>query len=495
LIGADPRSSGLESRLPITEPAGIRRGVSDKDGGAARVVLDANGAFDHVAPGFGIPPGRIADLADRVATIVTDLSERRAAGKLPFYDLPYDDASIAACEALAGDLRDRFTTLVVLGIGGSALGTRAAIEAIPADLRAAGARRVEILDNIDPSTLAGVLDSLDLETTVFNVISKSGETPETMAQFMLVRERLKALFGAAGCRKHVVCTTDLEKGILRAIADAEELPTLPVPAGVGGRFSVLSPVGLLPIAFAGLDVRALAAGARAMDERTKSPKLEENLAAFHAAVLYCALNERSTSIHVLMPYSDRLGRLSEWYGQLWAESLGKRHALDGRVVETGQTPARSLGATDQHSQVQLYVEGPRDKLVTFLRVEEHAADREIPAGFPEIEALACLAGHTFGELLNMEQLATEIALADGGRLTTTLVLPRVDEGAIGELFHFFEVQTLVMGGLLGINPLDQPGVEAGKRLTYAMAGRQGYEGLAKEVSARSDAKQQRFIFA
>jgi glucose-6-phosphate isomerase len=231
-----------------------------------------------------------------------------------------------------------------------------------------------------------------------------------------------------------------------------------------------------------------------MDERTKSPDLNANPAAFHAAVLYAAM-ARGARIHVLMPYSDRLLRLAEWYGQLWAESLGKRVALDGRIVETGQTPVRALGATDQHSQVQLYVEGPRDKVVTFVRVEEHAADLRIPAGFPDIETLACLGGHTFGELLNMEQKATELALADAGRMTTTLTLPQVDEAALGELFHFFEVQTLVMGGLLGVNPLDQPGVEAGKRNTYALAGKKGAERLAAEIRARADAKQARFIFA
>jgi len=468
--------------------------VSGKNGAEARVVLDANGAFDHVAAKAGISPDRIANLAEPVAAVMQDLTARREAGKLPFYDLPSDETSIAACEALASDLRDRFTTLVVLGIGGSALGTRAAIEAVPADLRAAGARRVEVLDNIDPSSISQVLDSLDLETTVFNVISKSGETAETMAQFMLVRERLAALFGTAGCRKHIVCTTDREKGILRKIADDEELPSLPVPQGVGGRFSVLSPVGLLPIAFAGLDVKALTAGAREMDERTRSAVLVENPAAYHAALLYAALIDRGVSIHVLMPYSDRLLRLAEWYGQLWAESLGKRHGLDGRILEAGHTPVRALGATDQHSQVQLYVEGPRDKLVTFLRVEKHAADLAIPAGYPDVETLACLAGHTFGELLNMEQRATELALADAGRPTTTLSLPQVDEATLGALFHFFEVQTLVMGGLLGVDPLDQPGVEAGKRLTYAMAGRRGYEALAAEVRARADAKDRRFIF-
>ena len=457
-------------------------------------MLDANGAFDHVAGETALRPAEVEALGNRVAEVVSELLGRRERGELPFYGLPYDDVSIAACESLANDLRDRFTTLVVLGIGGSALGTRAAIEAVPPDLRGAGARRVEVLDNIDPSTLCQVLDSVDLETTVFNVISKSGETAETMAQFMLARERLRAVLGDAGYRQHVVCTTDPTSGILRKIAVEEELATLPVPPGVGGRFSVLSPVGLLPIAFAGLDVRALCDGARAMDACTKSPDLQANPAAFHAAVLYAAM-ARGVHIHVLMPYSDRLVRLSEWYGQLWAESLGKRLALDGSIVETGHTPVRALGATDQHSQVQLYAEGPRDKVVTFIRVEEHAADLQIPAGFSDVETLACLGGHTFGELLNMEQRATELALADAGRMTTTLTLPRVDEAMVGQLYHFFEVQTLVMGGLLGVNPLDQPGVEAGKRNTYALAGKRGAEKLAAEIRARADAKQGRFVFA
>jgi len=457
-------------------------------------VLDANGAFDHIGGDTVLRPDEVAALGEQVGEVVSSLTARRERGELPFYGLPYDDISIAACESLAGELRDRFTTLVVLGIGGSALGTRAAIEAVPPDLRGAGARRVEVLDNVDPSTLSQVLDSVDLESTVFNVISKSGETAETMAQFLLARERMRAVLGDAGCRQHFVCTTDPASGILRKIATDEQLATLPVPPGVGGRFSVLSPVGLLPIAFAGLDIRALCAGARAMDARTKSPALDVNPAAFHAALLYAAMG-RGVSMHVLMPYSDRLMRLAEWYGQLWAESLGKRLALDGSVVETGHTPVRALGATDQHSQVQLYVEGPRDKLVTFLRVDEHAADLQIPTAFTDVDTLACLGGHTFGELLNMEQKATEIALADAGRMTTTLTVPRVDEASIGELFHFFEVQTLVMGGLLGVDPLDQPGVEAGKRNTYALAGKKGAESLAAEIHARADAKQGRFIFS
>jgi glucose-6-phosphate isomerase len=467
--------------------------VSKQATPGAGIVLDANGAFDHIAGEKALSAEDLDRLADAVGHVLEGIAKRREAGELPFFDLATDRASIDGCHALASTLRDRFSTLVVLGIGGSALGARAAIEAIPSDQRRVGPRRVEILDNVDPSTLTPTLDSVDLESTVFNVISKSGETAETMAQFLLVRDRLRGLLGEGGYRDRVVCTTDPARGILRRIAMDDGLETLAVPPGVGGRFSVLSPVGLLPVAFAGLDVHALCAGAASMDERTRASKMAGNPAAFHAAVLYAA-RERGASIHVLMPYSDRLIRFAEWYGQLWAESLGKRVALDGRVVETGQTPARALGATDQHSQIQLYVEGPRDKLVTFLRVDEHASDQAIPEAFADVATLACLGGHTFGELLNMEQVATELALADAGRATTTITLPRVDEVTIGQLYHFFAVQTLVMGGLLGIDPLDQPGVEAGKRMTYALAGLPGAEKLAAEIRARAGAKQSRFIF-
>ncbi len=348
--------------------------------------------------------------------------------------------------------------------------------------------RVEVADNIDPATFAALLDSLDLSKTAFNVISKSGETAETMAQFMIVRERLRARLGPAGYRERVIATTDPISGTLRRIADADGLDTFDVPRGVGGRFSVLSAVGLLPIACAGLDVRSLCAGARAMDVRTSLLDLWANPAALHATLLWLALTRRGATIHVLMPYCDGLLRLAEWYAQLWAESLGKRCTRDGRTVEVGQTPVRALGATDQHSQVQLYVEGPRDKVVTFIRVERHEEDMEIPPIFQEEEALAYLGGRGLGELLNIEQRATELALIDAGRITSLITLEHVDEEAIGQMFHLFEVQTLVMAGLLGVDALDQPGVEAGKRYTQALAGRGGAESVAQAAEQRFAAK-------
>lgn len=448
----------------------------------APLRLDLNGFFSHMAGAGGIQADALDAIEPRLRGVLETIRSRRDQGALPFHDLPYDEEGAAACRALADELCAEFDTLVVLGIGGSALGTKAVLDAVPTSRRP---RRmaVHVMDNVDPSTFSRLLDEVDLSRTCFNVISKSGGTAETISQFLVVRERLTAAVGQDRWPRQVVVTTDPEKGPLRALASSLPLRSLPVPAGVGGRFSVLSAVGLLPLAAAGIDIDLLLAGARHADTLCAVEEPRANPAAMHAALLYLAMQEKRCNIHVLMPYSDGLLRLAEWYGQLWAESLGKALATDGSVVETGQTPVRALGATDQHSQVQLFVEGPRDKVVTFVRVRHHDGDVVIPRREGDPEEFAFLGGIAMGDLLNMEQQATELALAEAGRLTSLLTVERLDEGALGQLFHFFEVQTLIAGGLLGIDPLDQPGVEAGKRLTFAMAGRRGYEADAERVAA------------
>jgi glucose-6-phosphate isomerase len=456
--------------------------VGSRSSSVLPISLDVNGFFTHMVGSFGLSVSDFEAITERLRGVLEEIRSKRDKGELPFHDLPYDQAGAAECSRLADELAAEFDTMIVLGIGGSALGTKAVLDAVPPSVRP---RRmaVHVADNVDPSSFTALLDSVDLGRTCFNVISKSGGTSETLAQFLVVRERLAALVGEDSWPRHVVVTTDPEKGPLRALVNRLGLRSLPVPAGVGGRFSVLSAVGLLPLAAAGMDIDLLLAGARHADTLCAQENPRENPAALHAALLYLAMQEKDCNIHVLMPYSDGLLRFSEWYGQLWAESLGKARVTDGSLVETGQTPVRALGATDQHSQVQLYVEGARDKVVTFVRVAAHEGDVKIPGREGDVEEFAFLAGHSMGELLNMEQQATELALADAGRLTSLITLPRCDEGAIGQLFHLFEVQTIVAGGLLGVDPLDQPGVEAGKRLTFAMAGRKGYESDAERVKA------------
>jgi glucose-6-phosphate isomerase len=281
---------------------------------------------------------------------------------------------------------------------------------------------------------------------------------------------------------------------MRQIVNDEGFRDLPIPAGVGGRFSVLTPVGLFPAAAAGIDVEELLAGAAAMDERCRAasdPLADPALAL--AAVLWLLATRRRKSIVVLMAYSERLAATSDWFCQLWAESLGKAVDLAGRTVEWGQTPVRALGAADQHSQLQLYADGPRDKVVLFLRVEDHEASVDIPATYQDLESVGYLGGRSLGELLNAEQRATELALAKRGRPSATLTLPAVNGFTLGQLLYLFQVAVVATGALAGVDPFGQPGVEEGKRLTYGLMGRSGFEAGRAEVERWVERKDPRFI--
>jgi glucose-6-phosphate isomerase len=435
--------------------------------------------FSRMLPAF--PREAVASYGARVRALHARLAERRAAGGLPFYDLPTQDTS--GLKACARRLEGRFANLVVLGIGGSALGLIALNSALRTPYRwAEKAPRLYVLDNIDPERVRTLLDALDPRETLVNVITKSGDTAETMASFLIFREWLRAGAGEAGYRERMLVTTDRAKGALRRIADQDRLLNFAVPDGVGGRFSVLTPVGLLPAALIGIDVDGLLAGAAAMAARTGSPELLEN-PAYLGAVLHYLGWLGGRHISVMLAYSDRLYDLADWYRQLWAESLGKRADLEGAEVRVGPTPVRSLGVTDQHSQLQLYKEGPDDKIYTLLGVQRFPVEVPIPRAFPELEAVAYLGGRGLGELFQAEARATEAALVKEGRPLTSVIFPAVDAVAVGEFFFWLEVQTVAAGDLLGINPMDQPGVEEGKQFAYGLLGRPGYESRRAAVEA------------
>lgn len=448
-----------------------------------RLVLDYNNMLAAAVGERGLDPAALDAAAGRFRDVHADVERRRGAGELAFFELPYEREVVGRIRAFAEGPGQAFDTVVVLGIGGSALGTTALRGALrpPYWNELDGEAReyyprLYVLDNIDPSTIAPLFARLDLGRTLFNVVSKSGSTAETMAQFLIVRERLRAeLDDDDGYRRHLLFTTDPREGVLRRIADEESIATLPVPPGVGGRFSVFSAVGLLPAALVGIDIDALLAGAAAMDERCRTPELEQNPAALFAVLEHLAHTTRGAGTHVMMAYSDRLDGASDWFRQIWAESLGKRVSLDGRTVFTGPTPIRALGATDQHSQVQLYIEGPFDKTITFLATREPAIDVPIPATYPHIDQLAYLGGRTLGELLDAERVATTAALAAEGRMNMTIELPRTDAFGVGQLLMMLAIATVYAGALYEVNPLDQPGVELGKRLTYGLMGRSGFQ--------------------
>ena len=251
---------------------------------------------------------------------------------------------------------------------------------------------------------------------------------------------------------------------------------------MGGRFSVLSAVGLLPAVLAGIDVEELLAGARFMDQRLKDAAPDQNPAYRLAALFYLFATAKSRPNLVFMPYASALAGMADWFCQLWAESLGKRQDLQGQVVNAGSTPVRALGATDQHSQLQLYMEGPPDKLITFLAVDKFKNHLEIPDLYPDQEALSYLGGHSLNELLRVEQQATAFNLMKAGRPNLTLHLPEINPFTIGQLIYLLEVVTVAAAFLFGVNAFDQPGVEGGKQTTYGLMGRRGFETYRREFA-------------
>ena len=423
----------------------------------------------------GIDPARLeGDLAAGFRAAHRAVEERRAGGEIGFFDLPWAAETARCVQEVADSFGQIFENVVVLGIGGSGLGAITLRDALLGPLwneRSVEQRdyfpRLYVLDNPDPATVGPFLERLDLRRTLFNVVSKSGSTAETMALYLVIRDRLARLVEPDQLRGHFLFTTDPARGALRRIAEAEGIPTLAVPANVGGRYSVLSPVGLWPAAVTGIDIDALLAGAGAMVDRCRTDVLVANPAGLFATLLHAADTENRQPIHVLMPYSDRLRSLALWFQQLWAESLGKGL--------TGPTPLSAVGATDQHAQVQLFMEGPLDKVVAFVAVRDPGDPVAIPPLHGEIPELGYLGGHTLGELLDAERRATAEALRQGGRPSLTIELQRVDAHALGALFMMLQIATVYAGALYGVDPLDQPGVELGKRLTYGLLGRSGFQ--------------------
>lgn len=431
----------------------------------------------------GVEPAALEGmLATAFGTAHARFERRRDNGELGFLDLPLATETVTQVRDLADGFGQWFEDVVVLGIGGSGLGAIALRDALlgpfwnqMSDEERDHFPRLHVVDNPDPFTFRGLLERVDPARTLFNVISKSGTTAETMAQYLVARERVEAAVGPDKARGHFLFTTDPAGGVLRRISEAEGIPALPVPENVGGRFSVLSPVGLMPAAVCGVDPERLLAGAARMEERCRSSRLAENPAGLLAALLHHADRSQGRPIHVLMPYCDRLRSLAAWFQQLWAESLGKAHGEDGTLRNTGPTPMAALGATDQHSLLQLLMEGPQDKVVLFVDVRDPGEDVTIPARHPEIDALAYLGGHTLGELLATERQATAEALRREGRPNATFSVPDVSPEVLGELIMLFQIATVYAGALYGVDPLDQPGVELSKRLTYGLMGREGAE--------------------
>ena len=442
---------------------------------------------DIIGPEHGITDEQLKLLAEKTAPLISRLNEQREKGETPYRDLPYNEDTPVKVKQLADQLQDSCESFVVLGIGGSALGNIALQTALNPymhnldDKRRKGAR-LFVFDNVDPAQLSSFLDwvSDKLEKTIFNVISKSGETAETASQFLIVRQMLMDKLGPDGFKNQTVATTDKTQGTRRKIVDETGLVSLEVPQGVGGRFSILSAVGLLSAAVCGIDIDGLLAGARDMDKRVSDTDFYKNPAAINAAINYHYYNNGKRN-SVMMPYCYALKDFADWYRQLWAESLGKAKDLDGNEVNVGPTPIKALGTTDQHSQVQLYREGPNDKLFTFLQVENFKKDVTIGPASDSAPELKYLEDKKMSRLLNCEKAATEYALIISKKPCMTVLLPEVNPYTVGQLIYLFEVTTSFAGALFNINTYDQPAVELGKEATFALMGREGYEEMAGKI--------------
>ncbi len=433
-----------------------------------------------------------AQYKERISEIIADLNKRKdKPGQwLQWMNLGYNEETLWYVKEYASMVRGRFDNVLVLGIGGSALGGLAVTEALLKpywNLLTTEQRnkfpRIFFLDNIDPDTMSGLFELLDFKKTLVNVITKSGSTAETMSQFMIVKDLLVKAVGEDEYRKHVVATTDKQTGVLRQIAEQEGYKTFVVPDDVGGRFSVFSAVGLLPFALAGIDIDEIMNGIKDMDLALKNTDINENIAAQNALIQFLMDVKKGKNLSVMMPYSSRLKYISDWYVQLWAESLGKCETLQGQHVHIGPTPIKALGATDQHSQIQLYNEGPNNKVITFIRVENFDTNLEIPRIF-EYTGIGYLGGKTINDLMNAEADSTRVSLSDYARPTVTITLPKIDGYHVAQLLYMLEVQTAIAGELYNINTFNQPGVEQAKNYTYALMGRAGYEDSAKSLQSK-----------
>ena len=420
---------------------------------------------------------------ERISEIILDLNKRKdkPGQGLQWMNLGYSEETVWYVKEYAALVEGRFDNILILGIGGSALGGIAVTNALLKPYwnylskeQRNNFPKIFFLDNIDPEEIEALLSVLDLKKTLVNVITKSGDTTETMAQYMIIADRMQKELGD-DYRKNIVATTDKRTGILRQIAEQEGYKTFVVPDDVGGRFSVFSAVGLLPFALVGIDIDEITSGIKDMDLVLKNTDIHQNIAAQNALIHYLLNTQKGKNISVMMPYSGKLKYVSDWYIQLWAESLGKN--------SLGQTPLRALGVTDQHSLLQLFNEGPNDKIINLIKVENFDTELSIPQVL-EYTGVGYLGGKSINTLVDAEFNSTKVSLSDYKRPTVTITLPKIDGYHVAQLLYMLEVQTAITGLLYGLDTFNQPGVEQAKNYIYALMGRAGYEGSAQELYSK-----------
>ncbi len=416
--------------------------------------------------GKGVSRGAFDQALAQAAPALDILRQWHKDGSLPLLRLPHSRADLDAPRRHAERLRDSFANVVILGTGGSSLGgqTLAALADLGFGPRP-NTPKLWFMDNVDPATFSEMFARLDPDSTAVVAISKSGGTAETLTQLLAAIDWFTAHFGEPAVQDHILAVTEPRDNVLRRLAARHRIPTLDHDPKVGGRFSVLSLVGLIPAIVAGLDTDRIREGAaEVLDETLAARDPAASAPAVGAALSMALAREQGLNTTVLMPYVDRLAYFGLWYRQLWAESLGK----NGK----GTTPIRAMGTVDQHSQLQLYLDGPADKMFTVMLADTQGAGARIHAdALGGEKELGYLAGRTIGDLLDAEARATIETLARNGRPVRTIRVPQLDETSMGALLMHYMLETIVAAHLLGVDAFDQPAVEQGKVLTREFLGR------------------------
>lgn len=440
------------------------------------MIFDFNNIISENVGDRGISYSEIKNSKEFLVEIKRRIKDKTNNDYYPLI-MPLDmQKEIQKIKEYAVKIQENFDNFVVVGMGGSSLGNELLHYAINGifynENHARKYPKLYFFDNVDPESIKDAIDLLDMKKTVFNIITKSGTTSETMLNMLAIGASLKK--EGLSLKDHLIFTTDPEKGFLREMSKETEIKTFPIHPLLGGRFSVLSHVGLVSAAVTGVDIEALIEGALKELKDIKAKDVLRSQALLLPLFQY-NLNKSGVNINVIFSYSDSLYYIGEWYKQLMAESLGKRYSREGKDIFTGITPLFLKGTTDQHSVLQLLIEGPFDKFIIFMAPKKYRKEIKVSEEIIRDERINYLQDREYSSLIKSEYLATKAALTKNGRPNVSIEFDKIDEFNIGRAIYMLEYGIIALGEMLNINPIDQPGVELGKKYTYGIMGRKGFE--------------------
>ncbi len=435
----------------------------------------------------GLTDGEIDTLVAKFPKHHESMEEIRNTKESLFFDLPYEDPT--PIKDLAKKYTKGFENLVVIGIGGAAEGPRALLGSLlPASWNLLSAKdrrnnpRGFVVSNADPASINDLLGALDLKKTCFQVISRSGATVETMAVTLWLIDLLKTKVGKTAPAKHLVISTNPDSSPLVTVAEADKIPVIDIPANIADRFNTFGPASLFSAALCGIDIDALLAGAQAMDKRCRMDRAMQNPAYMHSLVHYLLTRKRRKTIHAMVAFADRLEIISHWYDHLLAVSLGKMLNKKGKAVHVGPGPASCVGPSACYGQLQLYLEGPYDKVTTFLVTKDHHADITAPVVTKAGEQLDFLSKASLATIIDQAYVGVAQTITASGRPNLTVILDDISPHSIGGLLFMLQLSTVMSAELYGIDPFDQPGIDSNKQAVYAQMGRSGFEDRATALA-------------